>query len=93
MNRTVLQIPLSQDLKISAEKAALSQGFSSLQEIVRIFLRKLADRAIGITFEEEVALSAGAVKRYNKVLRDIEEGKNVYAAGSVQDLMKQLHSA
>jgi hypothetical protein len=38
MNKTVLQIPINQELRISAEQEALSQGFSSLQELVRVFL-------------------------------------------------------
>jgi len=51
MNKTVLQIPINQDLKISAEQEALSQGFSSLQELVRVFLSKIATHKIEITLQ------------------------------------------
>lgn len=91
--RTVLQVPLNVDLRKEAEKQALEQGFSSLQEAVRVFLKKLSRGAIGITFndEESLELSARAIKRYNKISEDFRKGKNVYAAKNVDDLMLQLH--
>lgn len=94
MGRTVLQIPLSKELKISAEKAALDYGFSSLQEVLRVFMKKFASRKIELTFEEEVTyLSPKAEKRYAKIKRDIESGKEkVYTASDADDLIKQLHS-
>jgi len=93
--RTVLQVPMSIDLRKDAEKRALEQGFSSLQEAVRVFLKQLAKGVAGITFEREetVHLSPRAIKRYNKILKDIEEGKNIYEAKSVDDLMIQLNDA
>lgn len=93
--KTVLQVPLNIDLRRSAEKKALEQGFSSLQEAVRVFLKKLAQGAMGITFEEEkvVQLSAKAARRYDKIIDDIKSGKEkVYKAKSVKDLMLQLNS-
>ena len=90
MDRTVLQIPMPKTLKIKAEKAALDLGFSSLQETLRVFMKKLASRVIDISFQEGVTLSPRAVKRYDKIIKDIEEGKNVYHAKSVDDLMKHL---
>lgn len=91
--KTVLQVPLNIDLRKEAEKQALAQGFSSLQEAVRIFLKKLARGTIGITFEDEesVQLSARAIKRYNNISEDFRKGKNVYSAKNVDDLMLQLH--
>jgi len=44
MDTTTLQIPISKDLKSSATIVARDYGFSSLQEIVRVFLRKLAQK-------------------------------------------------
>lgn len=91
--KTVLQVPLSVDLRKSAERKALEQGFSSLQEAVRVFLKKLSQGVLGITFNEEesVQLSARAIKRYNKISEDFRKGKNVYVAKDVDDLMFQLH--
>ncbi|MEK7450939.1 MAG: hypothetical protein AAB662_03330 [Patescibacteria group bacterium] len=93
MNRTILQVPVNGVLRRDAEKQALSQGFSSLQEAVRIFLKKLAQGTIGITFhdEESIQLSQWAIKKYEKNSEDFRKGKNVYTAKNVDDLMFVLH--
>lgn len=91
MNKTVLQIPINQDLKISAEREALSQGFSSLQELVRVFLSKIAARKIEITLQESTMLSGINEKRYLDMTNDFELGKNTYSADSVNDLVDKLH--
>lgn len=48
MDTMILQVPISKTLKKQAEAVAREHGFSSLQESVRIFLKKLADRTITI---------------------------------------------
>lgn len=96
MERTILQVPITKQLKQDAEKRALAQGFSSLQEAVRIFLNKLANGAMKISFEKEeevIQLSEKAIKRYDKITDDMEKGINVYEAKDVNDLMKQLKNA
>ena len=92
MQKTVLQIPMNTQLKRDAENVAFAQGFSSLQEAVRLFLAKLAEKRIELTFQETVRLSPKAIKRYNKITRDIEAGRNVFVAKDVDDLMKQLNA-
>ena len=91
MNRIILQVPIRQDLKISAEKEALSQGFSSLQELVRVFLSKVASRKIEVTLQESVMLSKINEKRYLNMTQDFESGRNIYSADSVDDLINKLH--
>jgi len=93
MNKTILQVPISQQMKTDAEKAASAQGFSSLQEAVRVFLNKLAQGTIQVSFEETVRLSDQATNRYNQMLTDIEKEQNIFEANTVDDLMKQLHNA
>lgn len=93
--KTILQIPLNINLRKEAEKQALEQGFSSLQEAVRIFLNKLARGVIDFALndEESVQLSPKAAKRYDKMIDDIKSGKEkVYKAESIEDLMRQLNS-
>ncbi len=51
MHKVTLQIPMDSKLKVDAEKAALDQGFSSLQEVLRIFMKKFASGRINIYFE------------------------------------------
>lgn len=92
MSRTVLQIPLPKELKISAEKAAQDAGFSSLQEVLRVFMKKFASKKIDLTFEEKATyLSSKAESRYLKITEDFKNNRNVYTAKNVNDLMKQLH--
>lgn len=94
--RTILQVPVNSDLRKEAEKQALDQGFSSLQEAVRVFLKKLAKKKIGVAFEETedvVQLSPKAIKRYNKILKEIETGKvKTKSFKDVDSLMKHLQN-
>ena len=90
MDKTVLQIPVSKNLRLRAEKTAINQGFSSLQEIIRVFMNKLATKTIDVTFKDAVVLSPQAEKRYAKMDHDFKSGKNVYIAKNASDLMKQL---
>lgn len=91
MQKVVLQVPVDRKLKDSAEMAAEKRGFSSLQEIVRVFMKRLADDRIDVSFEETIRLSPKAEKRYLKITKDFEKGKNIYTAKDVDDLMRQLH--
>ncbi len=91
MNKTVLQIPISQDLRANAEKEALSQGFSSLQELIRVFLSKVASHKIEITLTESIFLSERNEERYIDMTKDFESGINVSSANDVKDLMHKLH--
>ena len=90
MQKTILQVPLTQDLKQNAEKVAREQGFSSLQEIVRVFLTKLAMNKIEVNLES-IALSASNEKRYTKMTKNFETNNNTYTAKSVDDLVTQLN--
>lgn len=93
MNRTTLQVPLSKSLKASATAVATDYGFSSLQDIVRLFLAKFAKRELVISVgEPAVRLSAKNEKRYLKMDKDFDEGKNVRYASSVKELMNELTS-
>nr|MBI5455352.1 hypothetical protein [Candidatus Levybacteria bacterium] len=91
MNKTVLQIPINQDLKTSAEQEALSQGFSSLQELVRVFLSKIATGKIEVTLQESTMLSEKNEKRYLDMTKDFELGKNTYSSDSAGNLINKLH--
>ena len=91
MAKTILQVPVSKDLKDKAEEAANKQGFSSLQESIRIFLTKLANNKLEITIQEPVRLSEASEKRYSKQTIDFEKNKNVSSAKNVEELMHQLN--
>ncbi len=52
MSRVVLQVPINAVLRKDAEKAAEKLGFSSLQELLRVFLHKFSRGEISITFRK-----------------------------------------
>lgn len=94
MQRTTMQIPVSKDLKESAEKAALDYGFSSLQEVLQKFMRKLAHRKVDVFAldkeEEMIYLSKKSAKRYAKAMEDLQKGKNIYKAKDMDDFLDQM---
>lgn len=92
MQRTILQIPMSKQLKDDAEKAAYDQGFSSLQEVLRVFMKKFASNSIDVSFKEEefIKLSKKAEKRYEEAMENLKTGKNIYTAKNVDDFLDQL---
>lgn len=54
MQRIILQVPMSKELKHKAEIASFDMGFSSLQEIIRVIISKLARRELSISIDDEV---------------------------------------
>ena len=92
MSKTILQVPVSRELKEKAEKAATGQGFSSLQESIRIFLTKLAANKLEITIQEPIRLSETAEKRYLKQTADFEKNRNTISARKVEELVAKLNA-
>jgi len=90
MQKTILQVPITQDLKINAENAAHEQGFSSLQEIVRVFLAKLAAKKVEVSLDS-IVLSEENEERYLTMTKDFETSKNIKTAQNVNDLLTQLN--
>ena len=91
MTRTTLQIPLEISLRNRAEKVAKQSGFSSIQEVVRVFLNKFASKALEIGFvDKEVELSEKAEKRYLKMINDAKKGKNIVEPKSFEELISVL---
>lgn len=91
MQKVTLQIPMNERLKVEAEKAALAQGFSSLQELVRVLLSKVAQRKIEVQFEEVVILSKKNEKRYLKMTEDFKNNRNVYTSKNVEEFLSKLN--
>lgn len=93
MKRTVLQIPLQPELKKAAEKRAESAGFSSLQEVVRVFLREYVDKKVQIQvnqIDDEPPLSAKAARRYARILKQIKAGRGVTKTNNLDELFTYL---
>lgn len=94
MNTVTLQIPISKTVRDNATIAAKGQGFSSLQEIVRVLLTNLSSGQLSVSVQGErfpaTKLSRKNEKRYLKMEQDFKNGKNVYRATSFEDFMNQL---
>ena len=92
MNSTILQIIIDKNIKNQAASKAELMGFSSLQEVVRLFLNKIALGEIDVTFEQTVQLSPKAIKRYNKMIDEVESGKvKTKSFTNTDSLMKYLN--
>lgn len=90
--KTVLQVPMDKQLRNNAERVANSQGFSSLQELVRVLLNKVTTGNINLKLEETVRLSPKAIERYNQMTDQIESGKvEMVGFSDVNSLMKSLN--
>ena len=84
---------MHKDLKQKAEAVAKENGFSSLQDAIRMFLAKFAKRELTVSFEEaEERLSPKAEKRYAKIMEDVKKGKNVTKTKSLEELFSYLNS-
>ncbi len=91
MNSTILQIPIDKNIRNQAASYAEKMGFSSLQEVVRLFLNKIATGEMNVTFEPTVKLSAKNEKRYSKMIDDIENGKvKLKSYTNVDEMMADL---
>lgn len=92
MNTVTLQVPMSRSLRQQAQIVADEYGFSSIQEVIRLFLNRFSQKSISLNFgEPSVVLSDKAEKRYLKMEKDFRAGKNIYRATNVDDFMKQLN--
>ena len=94
-NRVILQIPMPKSLKKQAEAVAADYGFSSLQESIRVMVKKFAKRELTINVQENeeiTHLSPAAEKRYKKAIEDIKAGRNIYKPKDTNEFFRLLRS-
>lgn len=51
MSTTTIQVPIDADIKSKATKVAHDMGFSSLQEIIRVFVYQIASGHMNLSLE------------------------------------------
>jgi len=91
--RIIVQVPMHKELKQKADLVARKNGFSSLQDAIRMFLTKFANGQLTVSIEEpDERLSPKAEKRYAKIISDIKKGKNVTKTDSLDELFSSLDS-
>lgn len=92
MNDTILQIPVKKNVRDQAASVAEKMGFSSLQEVVRLFLNKMAAEEIDVRFEETIKLSPQSQKHYNQMIDEMESGRvKTKSFTDATSLMKHLN--
>ncbi len=95
MQRVVLQVPMSKELRDRAEIVSSDLGFSSIQEAIRVLLNKLSKREFSLRVEEaeEITdLSPAAERRFKKAIEDIKAGRNIYKPKNKKEFFNLLNS-
>lgn len=92
--KTILQIPIEKKLRDQAVLLATKQGFSSLQDLMRLFLAQFVEKQVNVRFTEPAEqLSPVAARRYDKMVDDYLAGKaKTKKFTSVKALMDDLNS-
>ena len=84
---------MSKTLRQQAQIVADEYGFSSIQEVIRLFLNRFSQKSIALNFgEPSVVLSDKAEKRYLKMEEDFKAGRNFKTASSLNDFFAQLEA-
>jgi antitoxin component of RelBE/YafQ-DinJ toxin-antitoxin module len=95
MQKVVVQVPMDRKLRDSAQRVAEEYGFSSLQEVIRLFATKLSKRQISVDISDAEYLSSEEdkilQKKYALFLRDKKRG-GTYKARSAKEMIGQLTS-
>lgn len=94
MQRIIVQVPMTKELKKKAESVSSDMGFSSLQETIRVLLNKLAKKEfiLKVSETEEITyLSKTAKEKFKKAVKDIKAGKNITKTENIDELLSLLH--
>lgn len=96
MQRVILQVPMTRELKEKAEDVSRDFGFSSLQETIRVLLTKLSKKELSLRITEETEeityLSKSAERKFKKAIEDIKAGRNIYKPKNKDEFFKLLRS-
>ena len=90
--KSTIQVPINNNLRTNAENTAASLGFSSLQEIIRVFIAQLATKSITVNFSHQTPDEILTPKQetiLNKKLLLAQKGP-LKTAHSAQELFDQL---
>lgn len=93
MDTVILQVPLARTIRDEAVQTASSLGFSSVQEIVRLFLNQLAKQKIAVSFVPQINLSKANDLRYATMIKEVKSGKvKTQSFSDTNSLMDYLNS-
>jgi len=92
-NTDVLQVRLPATINVKAKKRAKNLGFTSLQEVVRIFLNSFVRGRVEpgiVNTKKTISLSSKARERWDAILNDIDKEKNIKSFDNPEDLLLYL---
>lgn len=93
MDTVILQVPMAKTIRDEAAQTASSLGFSSVQEIVRLFLNQLISKKIVVSFVPQINLSPANDRRYAKMVKEVKSGKvKTQAFSDADSLVEYLNS-
>lgn len=92
MDTTILQIPVTKSFRDQVSNVVTGMGFSSLQDYLRLVMRKTLNKEIDVTVgPKPIVLSAKNAKRYDKMVEEVLSGKvKLKKYTNVDDLLYDL---
>jgi antitoxin component of RelBE/YafQ-DinJ toxin-antitoxin module len=92
MNKSTIQVPIDNNLRINAENMANSLGYSSLQEVLRVFTTQLANKTISINLVNKTPDEILTEKQETVLIKKLEQFKKgkVFTAHSAEEMFNQL---
>ena len=93
---TVLHVPLNKNLKFKAESIAKEKGYSSLQEVLRVFIVQFTNEELKPTFintDKILQLTSGQEAHLSKRVQETQKatsGGKSYTVKSVNEMMEIL---
>lgn len=92
MDSTILQIPITKSFRDKVSDVVIEMGFSSLQDYLRLIMKKTLTKEIDITVgPKPIVLSAKNAKRYDKMVEDYLSGKvKTKSYSDVEELLNDL---
>lgn len=88
---TKLQVPLPKTLRDSAQRVAYKQGYSSLQEVVRVFLTSYSKGKFVPEFSQEDEYTQEYVEYIKKRTKEVFGAKSkgeLYTAKNADDIIR-----
>lgn len=91
MYNTKLQVPINSKVLSQSKKVASSMGFSSINEVVRIFLNNFSKEKIDIFFQNEISPQRilELQQMSDETIQEYKKGK-VKGFSNVDDLIEAL---
>lgn len=90
MQRVIVQVPMTKELKEKAEVVSSDLGFSSIQEAIRVLLTKLSKKEFSLKVEEAEEPSEYLLSAMKKARENRKAGKASPVFSNIKDELKWL---